>query len=396
MNLGIDVFLNSKSHIDELIGKRVALLAHPASVNAQLKHSIDLLWACEPINLVCAFGPQHGITGDKQYNMDESEDFIDPKYNIPIYSLYGEHRRPTAKMMESFDVLLFDLQDVGCRIYTYVASLIYMIEACAQSNKPIWILDRPNPVGRKVEGSYLRPEWKSFVGEVELPMRHGLTLAELALWYKETQKLDVEINVIKMQGYDPQKISESPVPWVNPSPQIPSLKTCRVYNGTVLLEGTHWSEGRGTTLPFELLGAPEFPAEALVKQLYALKPEWVEGCKLRPCYFTPTFNKHTSQLCSGLQIHTDDIIFEDHKFNPYRLMGLIFKAYKKISPQGATLWSQFHYEYEKDRRPIDLLSGSEYFANWVDDSEATPEDLEGYLHPDEARWTQERIPFLLY
>jgi len=286
VKFGLDRFLGNRSLRKPLAGRRVALLAHPASVTRDLVHSLDALAALSDIKLSAAFGPQHGLRGDKQDNMVESPDFRDPVHGIPVFSLYGEVRRPTAAMMESFDVLLVDLQDVGCRIYTFVTTLRYVLEAAAQHKKSVWVLDRPNPVGRPVEGLLLRPGWESFVGAGPLPMRHGLTLGELAQWFVKTLKLDIDCQVVTMEGWNPSAAPGYGWPlgersWVNPSPNAPNLSMARCYAGTVMLEGTTLSEGRGTTRPLELFGAPDIDPRKLLAKMESLAPEWLRGCRLR-------------------------------------------------------------------------------------------------------------------
>src|SRR6267378_664064 len=262
MQFGIDRLLADRELRRPLAGKRVALLAHPASVTRELVHSLDALASLPDIKLSAAFGPQHGLRGDKQDNMVESPDFTDPLHGIPVFSLYGAVRRPTAAMMDSFDVLLVDLQDLGCRVYTFLTTLRYVLEAAAERGKAVCVLDRPNPAGRPVEGLRLRPGQESFVGAGALPMRHGLTMGELARWFVTTLRLDVDCQVVPMQGWQPQAAPGYGWPigersWVNPSPNAPNLWMARCYAGTVMLEGTTLSEGRGTTRPLELLGAPD-------------------------------------------------------------------------------------------------------------------------------------------
>ncbi len=338
MKFGIDSLLADAKLRKPLAGKRVALLAHPASVTASLVHSLDALAALEDIKLTAAFGPQHGLRGDKQDNMVESQDFHDPVHGIPVFSLYGEVRRPTAAMMESFDVLLVDLQDVGCRIYTFITTLRYLLEAAAQYKKSVWVLDRPNPAGRPVEGLRLRPGWESFVGAGPLPMRHGLTLGELAQWFVRTLKLDVECEVVKMEGWSPLGGPGYGWPlgertWVNPSPNASNLWMARSYAGTVMLEGTTLSEGRGTTRPLELFGAPDIEPRALLAKMHSLAPEWLGGCRLRECWFEPTFQKHAGRLCAGMQIHVDDPSYDHDEFRPWRLIALAFKSLRAV-PAG--------------------------------------------------------------
>jgi uncharacterized protein YbbC (DUF1343 family) len=400
MKFGIDRLIEEPVLRKPLAGKRVALLAHPASVTRDLMHSLDVLAALQDIKLTAAFGPQHGLRGDKQDNMIESADFADPVHGIPIFSLYGEVRRPTAAMMDSFDVLLVDLQDVGCRIYTFVTTLRYVLEAAAQHKKAVWILDRPNPVGRPVEGLRLRPGWESFVGAGPLPMRHGLTLGELAKWFVRILKLDVECEVITMEGWNPAAAPGYGWPlgersWVNPSPNAPNLSMARCYAGTVMLEGTTLSEGRGTTRPLELFGAPDIDPRALLKKMASLAPEWLRGCRLRECRFEPTFHKHAGKLCAGMQIHVDGPGYDHEWFRPWRLMALAFKALRILRPDY-DLWRDFSYEYEHDRLAIDLINGSELLREWVDDQVAMPDDLNAAAILDEKSWQDERAPVLIY
>ncbi len=400
MKFGIDVLLENPAMCKPLLGRRVALLAHPASVTSELVHSMDALAATGGIKLAAAFGPQHGLRGDKQDNMVETADFFDPVLGIPVFSLYGEVRRPTSAMMECFDVLLVDLQDLGCRIYTFVTTLRYLLEEASKRGKSVWVLDRPNPVGRPVEGLRLREGWESFVGAGSLPMRHGLTLGELAHWFVASLRLDVDCHVVKMEGWQPAQAPGYGWPqgirsWVNPSPNAPNLWMARCYAGTVMLEGTTLSEGRGTTRPLELFGAPDLDAHKLLAEMHRLAPQWLEGCRLRTCWFEPTFHKHAGQLCSGVQIHVDDPAYGHDSFRPWRLQALAFKAIRKLWPDYP-LWRDFAYEYENDRLAIDLINGSELLRNWVDDAEAEPSDLDALAVPDEATWKEELSPNLLY
>ncbi len=401
MKFGIDRLLTDASLRAPLKGKRVALVAHPASVTRDLTHSLDALAASGDIKLSAAFGPQHGLRGDKQDNMVESPDFNDPVHGIPVFSLYGQVRRPTDAMMDTFDVLLFDLQDLGCRIYTFITTLRYMLEAAAKHKKAVWVLDRPNPAGRPVEGLRLRPSWESFVGAGPLPMRHGLTLGELGLWFINTLKLDVEYRLIEMEGWKPDDEPGFGWPlaertWVNPSPNAPNLWMARAYAGTVMLEGTTLSEGRGTTRPLELFGAPDINARRVIKEMRALAPEWLKGCVLRDCWFEPTFHKHVGKLCNGVQIHTDDPASYDHvSFKPWRLQTLAFKAIRRLYPDYP-LWRDFPYEYEVGKLAIDVINGSQLLREWVDDGAATPSDFDRLTAPDEQAWLSERKAFLRY
>lgn len=400
MKFGIDRLLENPKLRKPLAGKRLALLAHPASVTRDLTHALDALATLEDIKLTAAFGPQHGLRGDKQDNMMESPDFNDPVHGIPVFSLYGEVRRPTPQMMDTFDVLLVDLQDLGCRIYTFITTLRYILEAAAQHRKAVWVLDRPNPVGRPVEGLRLRPGWESFVGAGPLPMRHGLTLGELANWFVKTLRLDVEFNVVTMEGWEPARAPGYGWPldertWVNPSPNASNLWMARCYAGTVMLEGTTLSEGRGTTRPLELLGAPDLEARALLAKMGSLAPGWLRGCRLRESWFEPTFQKHAGKLCAGMQIHVDDASYNHESFKPWRLMALAFKSLRALRPDY-DLWRDFPYEYENDRLAIDLINGSELLRQWIDDSEAAPADLDAMAMTDEAAWLDERNSCLLY
>jgi uncharacterized protein YbbC (DUF1343 family) len=401
MKFGIDRLVEDAVLRRPLAGKRVALLAHPASTTRDLSHSLDALARLPEIKLSAAFGPQHGLRGDKQDNMIESPDYVDPALGIPIFSLYGAVRRPTEAMMDTFDVLLVDLQDLGCRIYTFITTLRYVLEAAARHGKAVWVLDRPNPAGRPVEGLTLRAGWESFVGAGPLPMRHGLTLGELAHWFVATLKLDVDCAVIAMEAWQPEQAPGYGWPvlersWINPSPNAPNLSMARCYAGTVMLEGTTLSEGRGTTRPLELFGAPDLDANALRAAMHALAPHWLEGCTLRPIWFEPTFHKHAGQLCCGLQIHVDTPAHYDHaRFKPWRLMALAFKAIRRLQPDYP-LWRDFPYEYEHERLAIDLINGSPLLREWVDDPAATPADLETQAAADETAWRAVSAPSRRY
>lgn len=400
MKFGIDRFLEEPRLRRPLAGRRVAVLAHPASVTRDLTHTLDALAALDDLHLTAAFGPQHGLRGDKQDNMIESPDFHDPVHGIPIFSLYGTVRRPTAAMLDTFDVLLVDLQDLGCRIYTYITTLRYVLEAAAAHGKAVWVLDRPNPVGRPVEGLMLRAGWESFVGAGPMPMRHGLTLGEMARWFMRHLRLDVECEVVTMAGWQPEAAPGYGWPlgeraWVNPSPNAPNLSMARCYPGTVMLEGTTLSEGRGTTRPLELFGAPDLEPRKITATMAALAPQWMQGCRLRDCWFEPTFHKHAGTLCAGIQIHVDDPGYDHGAFRPWRLQALAFKALRTLRPDYP-LWRDFPYEYEHDRLAIDLINGSDLLRRWVDDPAATAADLDALAVPDEEAWREERQTVMLY
>jgi uncharacterized protein YbbC (DUF1343 family) len=400
MKFGIDRLLEEPALRKPLAGKRVALLAHPASVTANLVHSLDALAAFNDVQITAALGPQHGLRGDKQDNMMESPDFTDPVHGIPVFSLYGEVRRPTNEMLDAFDVLLVDLQDLGCRIYTFITTLRYVLEAGARHGKRIVVLDRPNPAGRPVEGLTLREGWESFVGAGPMPMRHGLTMGELGAWFVRTLGLDVEYDTVTMDGWQPATGPGFGWPlgeraWVNPSPNAPNLWMARCYAGTVMLEGTTLSEGRGTTRPLELFGAPDLDARELISTMHTLAAEWLLGCRLRECWFEPTFHKHAGKLCAGVQIHVEDAAYDHEVFRPWRLQALAFKALRKLRPDYE-LWRNFPYEYEHERLAIDLINGSELLRDWVDDPHAEPGDLDALAARDEEAWAEQRKSVLLY
>ncbi len=400
VRFGLDRLLADPALRRPLAGRRVALLAHPASVTRDLTHSLDALAALPDLTLSAAFGPQHGLRGDKQDNMVESPDYTDPLLGIPVFSLYGEVRRPSAAMMDSFDVLLVDLQDLGCRIYTFITTLRYVLEEAARHGKSVWVLDRPNPAGRPVEGTLLRPGWESFVGAGALPMRHGLTMGELAAWFVATLKLDLDWRVIEMEGWQPDAAPGYGWPlgertWINPSPNAPNLWMARAYAGTVMLEGATLSEGRGTTRPLEIFGAPDIDARAIIADMHALAPHWLRGCKLREIWFEPTFHKHAGQLNHGVQIHCEGPYYDHAAFQPWRIQALAFKAIRRLYPDYP-LWRDFGYEYEFDRLAIDLINGSPLLREWVDSPSASPADLDALAQADEAAWLETRSRFLLY
>ena len=400
VTFGLDRLLADPALRRPLAGRRVALLAHPASVTSGLVHALDALAGAGDLRLSAAFGPQHGLRGDKQDNMVESPDYRDPALGILVFSLYGEVRRPTPEMLDTFDVLLVDLQDLGCRIYTFVTTLRYVLEAAAAHGKSVWVLDRPNPIGRPVEGLTLRPGWESFVGAGPMPMRHGLTLGEMGRWFVRQLGLDVDYRVVEMLGWNPHGAPGHGWPlgertWVNPSPNAPNLWMARCYPGTVMLEGTTLSEGRGTTRPLELFGAPDIDVAAIERTMRRLAPAWLSGCRLRTCWFEPTFHKHVGRLCAGLQVHVEDGAYDHLAFRPWRLQALAFKALRTIAPDYP-LWRDFHYEYERDRLAIDLINGSDLLRRWVDDPAATPGDLDAIASADEREWREACEEALIY
>jgi uncharacterized protein YbbC (DUF1343 family) len=399
MKFGIDRLLTEPELRKPLAGKRVALLAHPASVTADLTHALDALAALDDINITAAFGPQHGLRGDKQDNMMESPDFTDPVLGIPIFSLYGEVRRPSVESMETFDVILIDLQDLGCRIYTFITTLLYVLEASAAHGKAVWVLDRPNPAGRPVEGLTLQKGWESFVGAGPMPMRHGMTLGEIGHWFIDHYKIDVDYRVIEMAGYQPDAAPGHGWPadriWINPSPNAANINMARAYAGTVLLEGATLSEGRGTTRPLEIFGAPDINARDVIAEMQAFAPQWLKGCTLREIWFEPTFHKHVHQLCHGVHIHAEGPSYDHDAFQPWRIQVLAFKAIRRLYPEY-DLWRDFPYEYEFGKLAIDVINGGPALREWVDAPDSTPDQLDAMTSADEQDWQEKRAQYLLY
>lgn len=398
MKFGIDRLLSEPKLRAPLAGKRIALLAHPASVTVNLTHTLDALAGCEDIKLSAAFGPQHGLRGDKQDNMIESPDYEDPALGIPVFSLYGEVRRPTKAMMDSFDTILIDLQDLGCRIYTFITTLRYILEAAALHGKSVWVLDRPNPAGRPVEGMMLEEGWESFVGAGPMAMRHGLTLGEMGQWFVSFFKLDVDYRVIEMQGWQPDGEGfgwPTDRVWINPSPNAPNVFMSRAYAGTVMLEGTTLSEGRGTTRPLELFGAPDIDAKAVIAEMNNLAPQWLKGCKLRECWFEPTFHKHVGKLCNGVHIHAEGPFYEHAAFRPWRLQALAFKAIRNLY-SDYNLWRDFPYEYEEGKLAFDVINGGPRLREWIDNPSTTADDLEALTVTEERLWQETSKDHLIY
>ncbi len=400
VRFGIDRLIADPALRQPLVGRRVALVAHPASLTQGLVHSLDALAALPEVNLTAAFGPQHGLKGDKQDNMIETADFNDPDHGIPVFSLYGEVRRPTAAMIATADVFLFDLQDLGCRIYTFVTTLLYLLEAVSGTGKAVWVLDRPNPAGRPVEGTTLLPGYESFVGAGPLPMRHGLTLGEMGRWFIEHFGLDVDYRVIAMDGWAPDAGPGFGWPenraWINPSPNAAGVNMARAYAGTVMIEGATVSEGRGTTRPLEVLfGAPDLSARDVLAEMRRFAPQWITGCALRECWFEPTFHKHAHQACSAVMIHAEAPFYDHGAFRPWRLQALAFKAIRRLYPDYP-LWRDFPYEYVENRLAIDVINGGPGLREWVDDQAALPGDLDALATPDEAAWVARTRQYRLY
>ena len=395
---GLERLLTDSARLAMLKNARVGLVAHPASVTQGLNHALDAL-VCAGIYPKCVFGPQHGVRGDKQDNMIESDDYLDPTHGIPVYSLYGHHRSPTPERLAGLDIILFDLQDLGCRIYTYITTLQYFLTAAASTELEIWVLDRPNPAGRGIDGLRLEAGQESFVGAAALPCRYGLTIGELALWMNAQLPQPANLTLIEMMHYSPNGRPSfgwpSELSWVNPSPNASSLNMARSFSGTVLLEGTTLSEGRGTTFPLEVIGGPGFPAQHIKAELESSLPEALAGAVLRPCYFEPTFQKHQGKLCHGLQIHTDQPNFNAETFQPFLIIAYALKLLKLSEPE-VELWRHHEYEYETGRVPIDVINGGPQLRQWVDDDTQSLDQLTHQLDATRALWLPEIAQFYRY
>ena len=372
---------------DELRGASLGLLCNPAAVTPGLVPAWRVGRRAYPGGIKALFGPQHGFFAERQDNMVESDHAVHPGLGVPIHSLYGETRRPTPEMLAGLDVLLVDLVDVGCRVYTFFSTLAACLEECAAAGVALWVLDRPNPLGRGAEGPVLPVELMSFVGAHAIPLKHGLTLGELARLVVLERGLDVELEVLACDGWDGRDYRSTGLPWVMPSPNLPTLDSALVYPGQVLLEGATLSEGRGTTRPFEIFGAPGLEPEAV---LAALEPEALAGARLRPLFFEPTFHKFAGQVCGGFQIHVTD----PDLYQPLRASLALLGAINRAQPG---LWDlrQPPYEYEHERRPLDLLLGDAEAVDMLV-AGARAADLEARWQADLARWRERIEPVLLY
>ncbi|NMB52263.1 MAG: DUF1343 domain-containing protein [Bacteroidales bacterium] len=347
---GLEILAGDLPH--SLKGKRVSVLCHAPSITRDFTHITDILSEIKDIRLSAIFGPQHGIFGQTQDNMIEWEGAMHPKYGIPVFSLYGQHRKPTPEMLDKTDALLIDLQDIGARLYTYIWTVKLCMEACAEQNIPDWVLDRPNPIGKlSADGPVLKEEYFTFVGGASIPLCHRMTIGEMALWIRDKYHPGCELNVIWMKGWHRSSLySETGLPWVLPSPNMPSLQTALVYPGTVLAEALNLSEGRGTTIPFELIGAPFIDVYKLKDNLDKRK---IEGCAFRIHNFIPTFNKYKDEYCNGIQIHVTDPL----KYRPVGVALELFDAIIETSAHDAFQFIPPPYEYETRLMPFDILSG---------------------------------------
>jgi len=339
----------------------VGLLVHPASINSRYIHAAELFFKSKKCRLSALLGPQHGIKGETQDNMIEWEGSTDLATGLPVYSLYGKNRKPLPGMLENLDALVVDMQDVGARYYTFIWTMALVMEACQEQNKAVVVLDRPNPIGGEIiEGPVLETEYSSFVGLRSLPVRHGMTIAEIALYLKDVYHTSLALHIIAMKGWKRRMwFNETGLPWVLPSPNMPTVETATVYPGMCLLEATNLSEGRGTTRPFEIFGAPFIKPDILVKKL---KEPRLPGVIFRPLYFLPTFQKHAGRLCGGAQLHVTD----RKKFKPFKTAAAILKSVKELYPKDFS-WNQPPYEYEAVHLPIDILAGTDRFRRDIDD-----------------------------
>lgn len=336
----------------QLKGKRIGVVCHAPSITKDFRHITEIIFNKSDCRLSAIFGPQHGIFGQTQDNMIEWQCQKHPAYNVPLYSLYGKNRKPTSEMLRSIDVLLIDLQDIGARLYTYIWTVKLCMEACAEEGIPVWVLDRPNPIGRlSCDGPVLKEEFFTFVGGASIPLCHRMTIGEMALWLKEKYFKNIDLNIVWMKGWNRNSFfNETGIPWVLPSPNMPALQTAIVYPGTVLIEALNMSEGRGTTIPFELFGAPFIDPVKLKHNLDARK---LPGCVFRIHNFIPTFNKFSGTLCNGLQIH----VTEPHNYHTVYTALEIFDAVIETSPADSLKFNPPPYEYEYTLIPFDILSG---------------------------------------
>ena len=384
---GIEILLEERR--GSIAGARVGAVVHPASVLPDLRHTADALLDAGAFRLAGLWGPQHGARGEKQDNMVESGFYRDPDTLLPVYSLYGETRRPTEESLDTIDVLLFDLQDAGTRIYTFISTMAYCMEACARLGKRMIVLDRPNPVnGRQVEGNLLDPEFRSFVGLYPIPMRHGMTTGELALFFNKEFGIGCDLEVVPMRGWRRRWwFDQTGLPWVLPSPNLPTLDAATVYPGSVLVEGTCLSEGRGTTRPFELIGAPFLNARACAARLNALD---LPGVRFRPAHFQPTFQKWAGAMCGGVQIH----VTAREVFEPYCTGISVIAGARALCPDSFE-WRTPPYEYETEKLPIEILCGCRQIPDMILNG-AAPDRIRRSWRQDVDGFLRRRPPYLLY
>jgi uncharacterized protein YbbC (DUF1343 family) len=385
VRLGSDLLLASS----RLKGARVGIVCNHASLDRGFLHIVDRLAAAPDVTLAAIFGPQHGFRSDVQDNMIETPHADDPARRVPVYSLYSETREPTAAMLAGLDFLVIDLQDIGARIYTYIYTMANCLRASARHGVRVIVCDRPNPIGgTDVEGALLVEGFESFVGQFPIPMRHGMTIGELARLFNEHFAIGASLEIVQMEGWRREMYSDATdLPWVMPSPNIPTLDTAIVYPGTVLFEGILISEGRGTTRPFELIGAPWIEAESFARQMNALK---LPGAYFRPAVFEPTFQKHAKQTCGGCQIHVTD----RQQFQPVLVGVALIAMFHQVDP-ARFAWRQPPYEYEHDKMPIDILAGSATLRGQIE-SGTSARDIAASWKKDEESFRKLREPYLLY
>ena len=384
---GIDRLLTVDRRL--IAGRRVGLVCNPASVDGRLTHTADRLHADPDVTLAALFGPQHGFRSDLQDNMIETPHGEDRRRQVPVFSLYSDTREPTADMLAGLDVLVIDLQDVGTRVYTYIYTMANCLRAAARHGLPVVVCDRPNPIGGdQVEGASLQTAWSSFVGQYPIPMRHGMTVGELALLFNQAFGIGATLEVVPLDGWRRSMyFDETGLPWVIPSPNLPTLDSAIVYPGAVLIEGTKLSEGRGTTRPFELIGAPWIDGERLAA---ALNARGLPGCHFRPVFFEPTFQKHARQTCGGCQIH----VMDRRTFQPLRAAVELIDEFRREDP-ARFAWREPPYEYEHDKEPIDILYGSDRLRRTLDESGSVAALIESW-RADEEQFRRLREPHLLY
>lgn len=378
-----------EAHINLITGVRVGLVCNQASVDHELNHSADVLRGLKGVKLTALFGPQHGIRGDVQDNMIETPHTTDAETGLPVYSLYSETREPTEEMLGDVDVIVCDLQDVGCRIYTFVYTIANCMRAARKFGKRVVVCDRPNPIGgMAVEGNLLEPEFASFVGQFPLPTRHGMTAGELSRMFNEHWGIGCDLEVVRMEGWSRDLwFDETSLPWVLPSPNMPTLDSATVFPGTVHLEGTQMSEGRGTTRPFELLGAPYIEPGVFARQLEALR---LPGVKFRPTNFLPTFQKHSGVTCGGVQIH----VLDRQEFKPVKTGVAVVKVGSELYGEDFR-WKQPPYEYVFDKNPFDVIAGSDSLRKAIERGDSLDE-IEESWKDGLATFDEIRREFLLY
>ena len=371
-----------------IAGRRVGVVCNPASIDAQFRLASDLLHDDPEVSLKAIFGPQHGFRSDVQDNMIETPHTRDRRRCVPVFSLYSETREPTAKMLDGIEVLVIDLQDVGTRVYTYMYTMANCMRAAARRGVRVVVCDRPNPIGGAVEGALLREPWTSFVGQYSIPMRHGLTIGELARVFNTEFGINAELEVVPMEGWQRDMyFDETGLPWVIPSPNLPTLDSAIVYPGAVLFEGTKLSEGRGTTRPFELIGAPWIDAESLAARM---NNRGLPGIHFRPVYFEPTFQKHAKQTCGGCQLHVTD----RRVFKPLRTAVELIEEFHQQNPDYFA-WREPPYEYEHDKEPIDILYGTDRLREAIADGVSVGALVESW-GAEEEHFQQQSRPYLLY